>query len=417
MPAPMRKPELLAPAGGWEQLEYAIRFGADAVYLAADKFGMRQRACNFLLEDIPRAVDYAHERGAAVHITCNIQMHEADLTDLPAYLQAIDAAGADAVLVSDLGALRLARENAPHMAIHVSTQASVSNAQSALVWHELGASRIVCAREMSLESIASMRRALPAEVELEAFVHGAMCMAISGRCLISDYLTGRSAVSGHCTQPCRWSYALQEEKRPGEFFPVEEDARGSYIMNAKDLNMLAHLDDLRAAGIDSVKIEGRNKKAFYVATVVNAYRQVLDGADPAEFAAELQTVSHRPYSTGFYYGPAHQTPESDAYIRAYDWVAEVLACEPAGDGFCAEVLCRNRFEEGAELEVLSPRRPIRSFCAAHLRFLPEGGGRPEPVAAANRAMDLYRIDVPFPLEERDILRTRRNQMDASLDKQ
>jgi len=413
MRTPMRKPELLAPAGGWEQLEYAIRFGADAVYLAADKFGLRQRACNFPLDDIPRVVAYAHERDVAVHVTCNIQMHDADLADLPVYLQAIDAAGADAVLVSDLGALRMARRYAPHTAIHVSTQASVSNVQSALVWHELGASRIVCAREMSLEDIASMRRALPVEVELEAFAQGAMCMAISGRCLISDYLTGRSAVSGHCTQPCRWGYALQEEKRPGEFFPVEEDSHGSYIMNAKDLNMLVHLDDMRAAGIDSIKIEGRNKKAFYVATVVNAYRQVLDGADSAEFAAELQTVSHRPYSTGFYYGSAHQTPESDAYIRAYDWVGEVLACHPAGAGFCAEVLCRNRFEEGSELEVLSPHCPVRSLEAANLRFLPEGSDRSEAVDVANRAMDRYCIDVPFFLEEHDILRARRTQMDAS----
>lgn len=196
----------------------------------------------------------------AVHVTCNAQMHDADFDQLPRYLQALDAAGADAVLVSDLGALRMAREHAPHVAIHVSTQASVSNAQSALTWYELGARRIVCAREMSLADIAFMRRQLPPDLEVEVFVHGAMCMAISGRCLISDYLTGRSATNGNCTQPCRWSYALQEEKRPGEFFSVEEDERGSYIMNAKDLNMLSHLDELTAAGVDSIKIEGRNKR-------------------------------------------------------------------------------------------------------------------------------------------------------------
>ena len=200
--------------------------------------------------------------------------------------------------------------------------------QSALTWYDLGARRIVCAREMSLEEIAQMKRQIPDDMEIEVFVHGAMCMAISGRCLISDYLTGRSAISGNCTQPCRWRYALMEEKRPGQYFPIEENNDGgSFILNAKDMCMLAHLDDLVRAGVDSIKIEGRNKKAFYVATVVNAYRQVLDGADPVQFQSELETMSHRPYNTGFFYGPAHQTTESDAYVRAYDWAAEVLECK------------------------------------------------------------------------------------------
>lgn len=404
-----RTPELLAPAGGWEQLEYAIRFGADAVYLATDRFGMRQRADNFDLQEMPRVVDYAHARGVAVHVTCNIMMHDADTAELPAYLRALDAAGCDAVLVGDLGALALAREHAPGMQIHVSTQASVSNAQAALVWRDLGAKRIVCAREMSLAEIAAMRAQLPDDMEIEVFVHGAMCMAVSGRCLISDYLTGRSAVSGNCTQPCRWNYALQEEKRPGEFFPVEEDERGSYIMNAKDLNMLAHLDDLAAAGVDSVKIEGRNKKAFYVATVVNAYRQVLDGADPASFAGELETVSHRPYSTGFYYGPAHQTPESDAYIRAYDWCIDVVSCAPAPDagGFVAQGVCRNRFWDGSRLEVLSPRKPVRSFEVACLEHIDPETGIALPVRTANRTMEDYRFTVPFELHPHDILRIER----------
>lgn len=410
----LKTPELLAPAGGWEQLRYAIRFGADAVYLATDRFGLRQRAENFALDEIPQAVAYAHDHGAAVHVTCNAQMHEEDFDSLPVYLRALDDAGVDAVLVSDLGALRAAREHAPHVAIHVSTQASVSNAASALTWYDLGARRIVCAREMSLADIAALRRALPADLEIEAFVHGAMCMAISGRCLISDYLTGRSATNGNCTQPCRWHYALQEEKRPGEFFPVEEDERGSYIMNAKDLNMLAHLDDLTAAGVDSIKIEGRNKKAFYVATVVNAYRQVLDGADPSDFAGELDTVSHRPYATGFYYGPAHQTPESDAYIRPYDWAAEVLSCEPvAGEGVAGaryriEALCRNRFWKDSRLEVLSPHRPVREITLSHLRFLPEEGGA-YAVEIANRAMERYVFDVDTPLAVHDILRIAREQ--------
>ena len=304
-----------------------------------------------------------------MHATCNIQMLKTISKHLPSYLEALDAAGVDAVLVSDLGALRVARAHAPHVQIHVSTQASVSNAQAALVWYELGARRVVCAREMSLEGIARMRRELPEDMEIEAFVHGAMCMAVSGRCLISDYMTGRSGVTGNCTQPCRWNYVLEEEKRPGVYFPVEEDAHGSYLMNAKDMNMLSHLRDLADAGVTSVKIEGRNKKAFYVATVVNAYRQVLDGADPATFEGELDTVSHRPYGTGFYYGPAHQTPESDAYIRPYDWAIDVEECAPAGDGWRAVGRCRNRFWEGSELEVLAPHEPV-----AHLQRAPRGPG-------------------------------------------
>ena len=401
-------PELLAPAGGWEQLEYAIRFGADAVYLATDRFGMRQRADNFSLEEMPQVVAYAHEHGVAVHVTCNIMMHERDIDDLPTYVRALEVAGCDAVLVGDLGALRVVREQAPELDVHVSTQASVSNVQAALMWRDLGAKRIVCAREMSLEEIARMRQSLPDDVEIEVFAHGSMCMAVSGRCLISDYLTGRSAVSGHCTQPCRWNYALQEEKRPGEFFPVEEDAQGTYIMNAKDMNMLAHLDDLAAAGVDSIKIEGRNKKAFYVATVVNAYRQVLDGADPADFAEELETVSHRPYGTGFFYGPAHQTPESDAYIRPYDWCVDVSECRPCPQGgFIAQGICRNRFWDGSLVQVLSPGKPVRSFTVESLEHVDPETGFAMSVHTANRTMEPYRFVVPFELCPHDILRIER----------
>lgn len=323
--------ELLAPAGGFSQLEAAIKFGADAVYLAADRFGMRARATNFALSDIPRAVSIAHEAGVAVHVTCNILMNDADLRELPAYLSALDEAGVDALIISDLGALRLARTWAPHCEYHVSTQASVSNVQAALAWHDMGARRVVCAREMSLVEISAMKAALPADMKVEAFAHGSMCMAVSGRCLISSYLTGRSGNKGHCTQPCRWMYTLEEEKRPGQHFPIEEDETGTFIMNAQDLNMLAHVREMQQAGIDSIKIEGRNKKAFYVATIVNAYRQVLDGADPAAFAEELETVSHRPYSTGFFFGPAHQSVHTDGYEQTCLHVADIVACEPVGD--------------------------------------------------------------------------------------
>ena len=423
--------ELLAPAGGWEQLQFAIRFGADAVYLATDKFGMRARADNFVLEEMNEVVTYAHDRGVKVHVTVNTQMYEGDLEELAQTMQAHGQAGVDAFILGDLGALALAKEHAPQVDVHVSTQASISNTQAALTWYNLGAKRIVCAREMSLADIASMRKALPDELEIEAFAHGSMCMAVSGRCLISDYMTGRSGVAGNCAQPCRWKYALVEETRPGQFFPVDEDEHGSYIMNAKDLCMLEHLDELWEAGIDSIKIEGRNKKAFYVATVVNAYRQVLDGADPADFIGELDTISHRPYGTGFYFGPAHQTPEDDRYVRHYQWVfeptgpSETLADASTADASTASIissvvtgLCRNKFEEGDTLEVLSPHQPIRTVIVQNLHYVgvdPEHPGFPPaadvfpgPVAAANRTMELYSFTVPFEVQPHDIFRIRRD---------
>ncbi|WP_366513249.1 peptidase U32 family protein [uncultured Ellagibacter sp.] len=388
--------ELLAPAGGIEQLRAAVRFGADAVYLASDRFGMRARAANFALEDIPAAVEIAHAAGVKVHVTANILMEQGDLAALPDYFCALDAAGVDAFIIGDLGAAAIARRVAPRVALHVSTQASVANSEAACVWHSLGASRVVCAREMSLDDIARMREEMPADMEIEAFAHGAMCMAVSGRCLISSYLTGRSGNRGHCTQPCRWSYTLEEEKRPGEHFPIEEDDRGTFIMNAKDMNMLAHLDALRAAGVDSIKIEGRNKKAFYVASVVNAYRQVLDGAPVADFAPELEAVSHRPYGTGFFFGEAEQAPNYDGYEQQAMHVADVVAADPEDRTIVAR--CRNRFAEGEELEVLSPRVPITRVVVRNLTWLPDPtesdpDPAPVPVPVANRSCGIYRFTV------------------------
>lgn len=388
--------ELLAPAGGIEQLRAAVRFGADAVYLASDRFGMRARAANFALEDIPAAVEIAHAAGVKVHVTANILMEQGDLAALPDYFRALDAAGVDAFIIGDLGAAAIARRVAPRVALHVSTQASVANSEAARVWHSLGASRVVCAREMSLDDIARMREDMPADMEIEAFAHGAMCMAVSGRCLISSYLTGRSGNRGHCTQPCRWSYTLEEEKRPGEHFPIEEDGRGTFIMNAKDMNMLAHLDALRAAGVDSIKIEGRNKKAFYVASVVNAYRQVLDGAPAADFAAELEAVSHRPYGTGFFFGEAEQAPNYDGYEQQAMHVADVVASDAGTRTIVAR--CRNRFEEGEELEILSPRVPISRVVVRNLTWLPDStesdpDPAPVPVPVANRSCGIYRFSV------------------------
>ena len=419
--------ELLAPAGGMEQLRAAVAFGADAVYLAAERFGMRARAANFRMDEIPAAVAFAHEHGVKVHVTCNILMHPDDIDGLPAFFRALDAAGVDAFIIGDLGAFAVAGEVSPRVERHVSTQASVANAAAARVWHSLGASRVVCAREMSLADIARLRQDAPPDLEIEAFAHGAMCMAVSGRCLISSYLTGRSGNKGHCTQPCRWSYQLgtaafeefappeaptgfllEEEKRPGEFFPIEEDDRGTFIMNAKDMNMLAHLRELARAGVDSIKIEGRNKKAFYVASVVGAYRRVLDGEPPAAVADELLAVSHRPYGTGFYFSEAEQAPAYDGYEQETMHVADVAACR---DGFLY-VLCRNRFAEGDELEILAPHEPSRPLIVRDLYWLsifgpdnhdedaPATAGEAlsrataadwEAAAVANRSCNLYRI--------------------------
>lgn len=459
--------ELLAPAGGMEQLRAAVAFGADAVYLAAERFGMRARAANFRMDEIPAAVAFAHDHGVKVHVTCNILMHPDDIDGLPPFFRALDAAGVDAFIIGDVGAFAVAGEVAPRVERHVSTQASVANATAARVWHSLGASRVVCAREMSLADIARLRQDAPPDLEIEAFAHGAMCMAVSGRCLISSYLTGRSGNKGHCTQPCRWSYQLdaaspaatrpdepaggdlgrpspasvvelpqsenaigiqgglksaptefaagrpvefllEEEKRPGEFFPIEEDDRGTFIMNAKDLNMLAHLQALADAGVDSIKIEGRNKKAFYVATVVGAYRRVLDGEPPDEVADELLAVSHRPYGTGFYFSEAEQAPAYDGYEQETMHIADVVA----GDPHHLYLLCRNRFAEGDELEVLAPHEPSRRLIVRDLHWLntfgPDNHDEDAPAtveealaratpadweaaAVANRSCNLYRI--------------------------
>ncbi len=417
MTTPARIPlELLVPAGGMDQLRAAVRFGADAVYLAADRFGMRARAANFSLDALPEAVRVAHEAGVRVHVACNVLMTSDDLDALPAYLRAVQDAGADALIIGDLGAAVLAREHAPAVELHVSTQASVANAAAARVWRDLGATRVVCAREMSLAEIARLRQDAPPDLEIEAFAHGAMCMAVSGRCLISSYLTGRSGNRGHCTQPCRWSYTLEEEKRPGEHFPVEEDGRGTFIMNAKDLNMLAHLRELADAGVDSIKIEGRNKKAFYVATVVGAYRRVLDGEPPEAVADELLAVSHRPYGTGFYFAEAEQAPAYDGYEQQTMHVADVVACEACEGGGAAPryrvtVRCRNRFSERDELEVLAPRVPVRPLEVRDLTWLPEPdeddpAPAPQPVATANRSCALYVVTAPEPVPPGAFLRAR-----------
>lgn len=397
---PRKAPELLAPAGGKEQLFYALHFGADAVYLAGEHFGLRKRADNFTDADIAEAAELVHKHGKRIFVTVNAVMHPEDIEPLRAYIAEVAAANVDAVIVSDLGALSVVTEVAPDLAVHVSTQASVTNAESARMWHTLGAKRVVLARELSLEEIKDIRRDVPADLELEVFVHGAMCMAHSGRCLISNYLTDRDANRGHCTQPCRWNYSLVEEKRPGEYFAIEEDERGTYLMDSRDMRMLEHINALVDTGIDSLKIEGRMKGAYYVATVVNAYRHVLDGEDPEKWLPELEKVSHRPYSTGFFFGPAKQNYDAASYVQTHDLCAIVNRLE-AGR---VEVTQRNRFYLGDMLEVLSPKGNVRSFEVKDLRT--ETG---ELSDAANRATDIYTFEAPdFELYEDDILRRKRD---------
>ena len=401
--------ELLAPAGGMEQLRCAVHFGADAVYLAGDRFGMRKRAGGFDAQELQAAVELAHSHGVAVHVAANVLMHESDIDGTGAegsiedFLRQVDGAGADAVIAGDLATIALARRVAPRLQVHASTQLSCANHEAALVLRELGCSRVVLARELSLDEVARIRERVPDDLELEVFVHGAMCMAVSGRCLIANHLNARDANRGHCTQPCRWTYTLEEEKRPGVHFPVDEDERGTSILSSKDLMMLEHLDDLREAGVSSIKIEGRAKGSFYVATVTNAYRQVLDGADPAAWLGELDAVSHRAYHTGFFYGAPDQTDANREYWQTKILVGFVESCQQVGEGAWEAVFSlRNRVRCGDVLEAVSPNSPVRSFeLGRALNLEPEAQGW---TSVADRTSDRYRITLPFKVGAGDVLR-------------
>ena len=348
--------ELLSPAGDWERLEMALAYGADAVYLAGDTFGMRAFAGNFSREDLPRAAALCREKGADLHVTCNTMPRNQEVAALPAWLELLEESGVTAVILADVGVLALAKRYAPHVKVHISTQASVSNYQAARAWHDLGADRVILARELSLSEIAEIRAKTPKDLELEAFAHGAMCVSYSGRCLLSNYMTGRDANRGACAQPCRYQYALMEEKRPGEYFPVYEDEKGTYILNSRDMCMIDHIPDLLAAGVDSLKIEGRAKSAYYAAIVTGAYRHGIDAAlagvplDPV-WRDEVEKVSHRHYSTGFYFGQPGQYTENSRYVRDWQIVAKVQSCDREGN---AVLTLNNKFALGAELELVGP---------------------------------------------------------------
>ena len=339
-----------------ERLRMAVLYGADAVYLAGTTFGMRAFAGNFTPEELREAVAFAHANGVRVHCTINTMPRNDEIVRLPEHLELLNDAGVDALIVADLGAFTLAGRYAPRCQRHISTQASICNYETARAWHDLGASRVILAREVGLEEIRTIREKTPEDLEIEAFVHGAMCVSYSGRCLLSNYMTGRDSSRGACAQPCRYQYALMEEKRPGEYFPVEEDAQGTYILNSRDMCMIDHLDDLCDVGLDSLKIEGRAKSAYYAAIVTGAYRHCLDAAAAGEpidpvWRDEVEHVSHRPYSTGFYYGAPGQYYENSRYVREWQVIALVTKCDPEGN---AVLSLRNKFRAGDTVELVGP---------------------------------------------------------------
>lgn len=398
LPTAMVKPELLAPAGDAECFAAALQFGADAVYVGAKDYGMRAAAKNFDFAELHRAVQLAHAQGVKVYLTANILPRNAEIDAFPAFLENIRESGIDAVIAADLGLITMLRRLAPELTVHASTQTGVVNYQTANALWELGVKRVVLARELSIAEIAEIREKTPKELELEMFVHGAMCMSVSGRCLLSEYMTGRDANRGACAQSCRWKYALMEEKRPGQYFPVDEDADGSYILNAKDLCLLPYLEELAAAGVDSVKIEGRAKAAYYVAGVTNAYRMALDAlfdapkrSVPEWVTAELGNVSHRPYTVGFAFGQQKDMiwQEENGYIRDYE-VVGIVQRQENGRLYVSQ---RNRFFEGDTVEILMPAVQPPVLRVSDLR-----NGEGEAIGAANHAvMDcsfLCDFDVP-----------------------
>lgn len=358
-----KAPELLAPAGNLEKLKIAYTYGADAVYIGGEEFSLRVAADNFTMDEMKEGVEYAKKLGKKVYLTANVIPHNSDIDEYAKYLKEVADIGLDAVILSDLGMFAVTQEIAPDLDIHISTQANNVNYKSASLWHKMGAKRVILAREMSFDEIREIRERTAPELELEAFVHGAMCISYSGRCLLSNYMTGRDGNGGACAHPCRWKYYLMEEQRPGEYMPVFENERGTFIYNSKDLCMIEHIDKLVESGLSSFKIEGRVKSEFYVATVVAAYRRAIDSylENPEkwefkpEWAEELKKVSHRDYTTGFYFGKPGGTEQhyaSSSYIREYDMVGLVESYDESTS--IASIVQKNRIFKGDEVEFLCP---------------------------------------------------------------
>ena len=387
--------ELLAPAGTFLKLKTAFKFGADAVYFAGKKFGLRAFAGNFEDDEIEKAVNYAHSLNKKVYITVNILAHEADFDGLKEYIEYLDKIGVDAVIVADVGIIKLIRDVAPNLDIHVSTQANVTNSYSAKFFQDMGVKRIVLARELSIEEIKKIHDAVP-DMELEAFVHGAMCISYSGRCLLSNYFTGRDSNRGACVQACRWEYTITEKSRQGKQFPIEEDERGTYILNSKDLCMIKHLKELEEAGVCSFKIEGRMKSEYYVACTVNAYRRAINGEGVD--ISELEKSSHRLFTTGFYFGEKDKECfTSSSPVQTHEFMALVL--EDAKDGY-VKIEQRNRFKVGDTLEVLSPDENFnKKIKITEIKNL-----KGELIDDAKKVQEVLYLRTELALKEGDILR-------------
>lgn len=405
----MKKPELLAPAGNLNLLKYAVAYGADAVYVGGKTYSMRGAAKNFTTAELAEGIAFAHVRGKKVYVAANVVARGADLVGFAEYVRGLAGLGADAVIVSDAGLFDIARQAAPELEVHISTQAGVTNVGTARFWRRLGASRVILARELSMDEVADICAGTDAEVEV--FVHGAMCVSFSGRCLISNYLAGRDANHGACAQPCRWNYALMEEKRPGQYLPVAEDARGTFLYNSRDLCMISHIPELVQSGVSSLKIEGRMKNELYVATVTAAYRRELDRyfTDPDGYApdpdmiAEVEKVSHRPYYTGFFFGNAGadgQVYGDSSYLRPYEFVGVVTAFDEATG--MATVEQRNRFFAGDEIEVIDPNGGFTQIVSA----MTAADGT--PIDAARHAQMTVRMKLDKAVGEYAILRRRRS---------
>jgi putative protease len=412
----MKKPELLVPASSLEVLKVAVIYGADAVYIGGEAFGLRAKAKNFSLEEMKEGIRFAHERQAKVYVTANILAHNQDLEGIREYFTELKEIRPDALIISDPGVFSLAKEICPEMELHISTQANNTNYETYRFWHRLGAKRVVSARELSLEEISELRSQIPDELEIETFIHGAMCISYSGRCLLSNYFTGRDANQGACTHPCRWKYAVVEETRPGEYLPVYENERGTYIFNSRDLCMIEHIPELVKAGIDSFKIEGRMKTALYVAAVARTYRRAIDDYFISEetyrthipwYTNQISNCTYRQFTTGFFFGKPNETSQiydNNTYIKEYTYLG--IVGETGEDGFI-RIEQRNKFSVGESIEVMKPDGENLPVIVKQIRD--EDGNEME--SAPHPKQILY-IDLGQPLAKFDILRRQEKEEQA-----
>lgn len=415
----IEKPELLIPAGNLEVLQVAVQYGADAVYIGGEMYGLRAKAKNFSKEDMIEGRKYCHAHGKKLYVTANITAHNGDLSGARAYFEELNEVKPDALIISDPGLFQIAGEVCPDIERHISTQANNTNFTTFNFWHQLGATRVVTARELSIDEIAEIRANIPADLEIETFVHGAMCMAYSGRCLLSNYMTGRDANKGSCTHACRWKYNLVEATRPGEYMPIEENERGTYIFNSKDLCMIDHIPDVIRAGINSLKVEGRMKTALYVASVARTYRQAIDDffEDPAKYEAnipyywsEIAKCTYRKYTTGFFYGPTtHDTQiyDNNTYVKGYSYLGKISGQNAEG---LYELEQRNKFEVGEEIEVMKPTG--ENVIATVKRIVDEEGNEME--SCPHPKQKIF-IDLGVELKEFDILRRKEAEVQLEED--